>query len=175
MDYYIGSILQFAGNFAPRGFQSCEGQLMSISANTALYSILGTTYGGDGQSTFALPDLRGRTIIGQGQGPGLKNYVMGQKSGTETATLLISNMPAHNHVISLQCDNENAGESTPEGNYLGTGSNPIYSTASGQGVSMAPQTNAASVVGNGAPFSILNPYLAMMQCIATVGIFPTRG
>lgn len=174
MDYLLGQIVQFAGNFAPRGFMSCEGQILAINTNTALFSLLGTTYGGNGQTTFALPDLRGRTIIGAGQGPGLQNYVLGQKSGVESMTLLTSNMPAHNHVISLQCDNENSGETNPEGHYLGTSNSTIYSAASTQGVSMAPQNNAASIVGSGMPFSILNPYLAMMQVIATQGVFPSR-
>lgn len=172
MDYLLGQVLQFAGNFAPKQFMMCNGQQLAIQSNAALFSILGTTYGGNGQTTFALPDLRGRTIIGWGQGPGLSNYVLGQKSGVETVTLTIPNMPAHNHVITLQCDGENASEASPEGHYMGTSATQQYSAS--QASTMAPQNNAASVVGSSLPFSVLNPYLCLSQCICTSGIFPSR-
>src|SRR5690349_13883210 len=94
---FIGEIIMFAGNFAPRGWAFCQGQILSIAQNTALFSILGTTYGGNGQTTFALPDFRGRVPVGQGQGPGLSSYVLGEVSGTESTTLLTTNMPVHNH------------------------------------------------------------------------------
>src|SRR5262245_42833413 len=97
MDSFIGSIILFAGNFAPRGWAFCQGQILSIAQNTALFSILGTTYGGNGQTTFALPDLRGRVPIGTGQGPGLSNIDLGEQSGSENVTLLASNMPPHTH------------------------------------------------------------------------------
>src|SRR4051812_17662172 len=96
---YLGCIFHFAGNFAPRGYMLCQGQLLSISQNTALFSILGTTYGGDGQVTFGLPDLRGRMPIGQGQGPGLSQIVIGELSGVENVTLTTNNLPAHNHTL----------------------------------------------------------------------------
>ena len=94
---YLGDVRMFGGNFAPRTWAFCDGRLLSISQNSALYSLLGTTYGGDGITTFALPDLRGRVPVGQGQAPGLSNYVMGQRAGTEQVTLLMSNLPSHNH------------------------------------------------------------------------------
>src|SRR3954466_12786852 len=97
-DAMIGTIALFAGNFAPRGWQLCNGQILSIAQNTALFSILGTTYGGNGQTTFALPDLLGRVPIHSGQGPGLSNYVIGEMSGSETVTRLSTQMPAHNHI-----------------------------------------------------------------------------
>src|SRR5215207_9632471 len=96
---FIGEIRMFGGNFAPRGWAFCEGQLLSIAQNTALFSILGTTYGGNGTTTFALPDLRGRVPIQPGQGPGLSPYTLGQMSGQENVTLLITNIPAHTHTL----------------------------------------------------------------------------
>ena len=100
MEPFIGMIVQFGGNFAPRGWALCDGQLMSIAQNSALFSILGTTYGGDGRTTFALPDLRSRVPIHPGQGPGLSRYVLGQAGGVESVTLTVNNMPSHNHSFS---------------------------------------------------------------------------
>jgi microcystin-dependent protein len=101
MDPIIGQLMLFAGNFAPRGWAFCNGQLISIAQNSALFSLLGTMYGGDGQNTFALPDLRGRTPVGMGQGPGLSNIVQGEKAGSPTVTLLQTQMPAHNHAVPM--------------------------------------------------------------------------
>src|SRR5437879_11862971 len=95
----LGSIIMFAGNFAPRGWALCNGQILPIAQNTALFSILGTTYGGNGQTTFALPDLRGRVPVGSGQGPGLSNYDLGQQGGSESETLTVNQMPEHTHAI----------------------------------------------------------------------------
>src|SRR5580698_9602625 len=97
----LGAIFIFAGNFAPRGYQLCQGQLLSISQNTALFSILGTTYGGNGTTNFALPDLRGRAPIGQGAGPGLSPVTLGQQGGNQNVSILASNMPAHNHLVNV--------------------------------------------------------------------------
>src|ERR1700743_3672994 len=97
MEADLAMIFAFAGNFAPRGFASCEGQILPIAQNTALFSLLGTNYGGNGQTTFALPDLRGRTVLGQGQGPGLSPYVEGQVGGAETAVLTVNQLPSHTH------------------------------------------------------------------------------
>src|SRR5687767_4324920 len=99
MDEFIGIVKIFAGNFAPRGWMFCQGQLLSIAQNTALFSILGTTYGGNGQTTFALPDLRGRVPVGVGQGPGLPSMSLGEMSGATSATMTIQNMPAHTHAL----------------------------------------------------------------------------
>src|ERR1700693_3176914 len=96
---YLGAIFMFAGNFAPRGFQLCQGQLLSIQQNPALFSILGTTYGGNGTTTFQLPDLRGRVPVGEGSGPGLTPVVLGQAAGAQNVTILTSNMPAHSHSL----------------------------------------------------------------------------
>lgn len=126
MDFYMAMINLFAGNFAPRNFSYCNGQIISIAQNTALFSLLGTTYGGDGQTTFALPDLRGRTPIGPEQGPGLSNYALGQVGGTETITLTIQQMPQHTHALQATSNSTQAGSAiatngdatTPENNYL---------------------------------------------------------
>src|SRR6476619_6096122 len=96
---FMAEIVLFAGNFAPRGWAFCHGQILSIAQNTALYALLGTTYGGDGQTTYALPDLRGRVPVGTGQGPGLLNINLGEMSGEPTHTLIITEMPAHNHTL----------------------------------------------------------------------------
>src|SRR5215467_354877 len=111
---FLGGIFMFAGNFAPRGYALCQGQILSIAQNTALFSILGTTYGGNGQTTFALPDLRGRRPVHQGQGPGLSAYTLGEMSGVENRTLLVSNIPAHNHLVN--CSNTTATQANPGGN-----------------------------------------------------------
>ncbi len=173
MEAYIGLITLFAGNFAPRGWASCEGQLLAISQNTALFSILGTTYGGNGVNTFALPDLRGRAAIGQGQGPGLPPYVEGQLGGSPTVTLTTGQLPAHTHT--LQLNNSISGmATTAQSNY------PNAKTESGESiVSSGPSlvnANPAAVLpaGGGQPVSTMPPYLTMFYIICIEGIFPSR-
>ena len=172
---YLGGIFMFAGNFAPRGYALCQGQLMSISQNTALFSILGTTYGGDGVQTFALPDLRGRGPIGAGNGPGLSPTVLGEKAGSQSATILISNMPAHSHALNASTS---AGtQPLPAGNALASvqdsqgGQSTAYINAAAN-TPMAPTSIGAA--GSGLPISIQNPYLTINFIIATQGIFPSR-
>ncbi len=176
---YIGAIFIFAGNFAPRGYQLCQGQLLPISQNAALFSILGTTYGGNGTSTFALPDLQGRAPIGQGNGVGLSPVVLGQKAGVGSVTILTSNMPPHNHA--LNCDN-NANDTTnlsPANSFVsaqasvGQGGSGVTNFSPGpSNATMAP--TAISVVGQGQPINVQNPYLGLNYIIAMVGLFPTR-
>lgn len=175
---FIGEIVGFGGNFAPRNWALCQGQLLSIAQNTALFSILGTTYGGNGQTTFALPDLRGRAPIGQGQGPGLQNYVLGQAAGTENATLLTSNLPAHVHTqtgsttkASLQTPAAGAFLGKTQDS-AGTAIPQIYVPAGSEGTTV-PMA-ATGITGQGIPFSIRNPYLTINWLIATQGIFPSR-
>lgn len=172
---YIGEIVMFAGNFAPRGWQLCQGQLLSIAQNSALFSILGTTYGGDGVTTFALPDLRSRVPVQQGQGPGLSQYVLGEAAGTENVTLLTSQMPAHTH-LPLGF-NGTADQTTPGNNIPATTNNPTdrsdlpaYVAASQANAPMAPVSSA----GGSQPFSVLQPFLALNFIIAIEGIFPSR-
>jgi microcystin-dependent protein len=164
----------FAGNFAPRGWAFCAGQILSIAQNTALFSILGTTFGGNGQTTFALPDLRGRSAVGVGQGPGLSNIQLGEMAGTETVTLTIANMPSHNHLIN--CDNTGQSSTAPSGLIPGlsddrTTSLPIYS-GNAANATMNPAMVGSS--GNGLPFNVRDPYLGINFIIALEGIFPSR-
>jgi microcystin-dependent protein len=169
---FIGEIKMFAGNFAPRGYAFCNGQLLAISQNTALFSILGTTYGGNGQTTFALPDLRGRVPIHQGQGPGLSNYFLGQVAGTENVTLLTTQIPAHNHLVNAVA--AGGTQDTPVNGYPAvesTGTSKNYSSASPAG-QMAPGTVAPA--GGNQPHSNIQPYNCVSFIIALEGIFPAR-
>jgi microcystin-dependent protein len=177
MEGTIGEIRMFAGTFAPRNWAFCAGQLMAIAQNTALFSILGTTYGGNGQTTFALPDFRGRYAMGTGQGPGLTNRDLGEVAGTETVTLLQTQMPAHTHPIAV---NQNLGTlSNPVNNYLAGGqdatANPIptYANAAGTGTGSG-NLNGVSTVGGSQPHNNLPPYLGMNHIICLFGIFPSR-
>lgn len=175
MDGTIGEIRLFAGNFAPRNWAFCAGQLMSISQNTALFSILGTTYGGNGQTTFALPDLRGRVPVGTGQGPGLSNKDLGQLAGVETVTLSTTQMPAHNHLVNV---NSGAGTSgAPNGNFIAgavdatANALPSFATAAN-----ANTLNAGSIANTGGsqPHENMPPYLGLNYIICLFGIFPSR-
>ena len=174
---FIGEIIMFAGNFNPRGWALCQGQILSIAQNTALFSILGTTYGGNGQTTFALPDLRGRVPVGQGQGPGLPAVSLGEVSGSPTQTLTIQQMPAHNHLVGANANNAN--DSLPANAYpaaaiIPTDSNKsvsAYNTAT-DGTNMNP--GVIKNTGGSQPFSVMQPYLGMNYIIALEGIFPSR-
>jgi microcystin-dependent protein len=172
---FLGEIRIFAGNFAPRGWALCNGQILAISQNTALFSLLGTFYGGNGTSTFALPDLRGRLAVNQGQGPGLSSYTIGEQTGTESVTLLTTNMPAHTHLINASTGAADLG--SPAGAVLAV---PYDSTGvAGTGYTKTPANtqmapNAVGLAGGSQPFSILQPLLAVTFIIALQGIFPSR-
>lgn len=190
MNPFIGEVKMFGGNFAPRGWAFCEGQLLAIAQNQALFSILGTTYGGDGRTTFGLPDLRGRAPIGPGQGPGLTARRLGQRSGTETNTLTVNQMPAHNHstttslhaYIPVNTEEGNEDEVNPaagvlanngQDNYASEATpNAYYSAANPVAVSGTVQ-----VLNNGGsqPFNNMQPWLGVYYIIALVGVFPSRG
>jgi len=169
---FIGQIITAGFNFAPRGYATCDGQILSIAQNTALFSLLGTTYGGNGTSTFALPDLRGRVPIHQGQGPGLTPRTMGELSGSENVTLISSQMPAHNHTVGALSTNGNLKSPTNNipANVQGTSTN-IYS-ASNADTTMNPQM--LGITGGSQPHNNMQPYLVINFCIALVGIFPSR-
>ncbi len=176
---FVAEIRIFAFNFAPRGWAFCNGQLMAISQNTALFSLLGTYYGGDGRSTFALPDLEGSVPIQQGQGPGLSPYFLGQTGGTENVTLLQSEMPSHPHALGGVASG--ASLTDPTNNVLGT---PNYVSGTTRGAAQdytvtAPTTamgfQALSFVGGGLPHNNMMPYLTLNFCIALQGVFPPRG
>ncbi len=182
MEGYISEIRMFAGNFAPRSWSFCNGSLQSIAQNSALFSLIGTTFGGDGQTTFGLPDLRSRIPVHTGQGSGLSNYQLGQTGGTEANTLNSSNVSGHTHAVT-----GNAGIVSASGdgqtpvsfnNFPANNGDQIYSTATDNsamapaslsGVTVAPQTpNGNTPMGN------IQPYLAMNFIICLEGIYPTR-
>ena len=168
---FLGEIMLFAGNFPPRGWAFCNGQVLAISQNDALYALIGTTYGGDGQSTFALPDLRSRVPIHMGQGPGLSNYIIGQKAGTESVSLTSNQLPQHSHAanaITIGTSSSPAGQfpsSDPGGNVA------QYKTGAANA-----QMNALAISGSGGgqPHLNLQPLLVLNFCIALEGVFPSR-
>ena len=183
MDEFIGIVKLFAGSFAPRDWALCNGQLLSISNYPAVFSILGTTYGGDGINTFALPDLRGRVPLGAGKGPVTSNYVAGQMSGTENVNLNVANLPAHSHAAQVLVSSGNATDATPgrgasiaaPGTLNGrnfTATLGFNSTAPDTALNPASATSAS--VGSGTAVNILQPYLAMNYIICLNGLFPTR-
>ncbi|MDI6047057.1 phage tail protein [Flavobacterium yafengii] len=178
-DPFIGEIKIFGFDFAPRNFASCAGQLMSIAQNTALFSLLGTMYGGNGQTTFGLPNLQGRIPIGQGQGPGLPNYSMGQQLGTTSISILQSNMPAHTHPatgISINVPVYEGGADTdsPVNAVLANTSSGFYAdTTNGFGASVVA-SGVTAVTGSSLPLGIENPYLTLNYSIAIYGMFPSR-
>ncbi len=180
MDPVIGNITIFAGNFAPVSYMFCQGQLLSIAEYTPLFAIIGTTYGGDGQSTFALPDLRGRAPIGTGQGPGLNPVYIGEMAGVPSTTLISSNLPMHTHApsinVTLKINDEGGDQASPVGNFIGVANAQIYNTAASTGEYMAgpPVINPSSVTGGNTPFNNMMPYLALNYIIAVEGIFPSR-
>jgi len=167
---FVGQIIIVPFNFAPKGWMTCDGQILTISGNTALFSLLGTTFGGDGVHTFALPDLRGRMPIGAGQGPGLSLRDMGENGGEEQVTLTVEQMPSHTHVAMGVPSAASAG-SPGSTAYWATPRALLYSAA-------APDTGmngaALTTVGGGQPHDNLKPYLVMNYIIATQGVFPPR-
>jgi microcystin-dependent protein len=167
---FVGEILVVPYEFAPNGWAFCDGSVLPISQNEALFNLIGTTYGGDGVSTFALPDLRGRTAVHMGQGPGLSAYVIAQNGGEESVTLSVSQMPAHTHTA---LGTSSLGSSpSPSGNVWAAQSRlDIYSSA-GPFVQMAG--GALSSAGNGLPHDNQSPYLVMNYVISLFGIFPSR-
>lgn len=179
MEPFIGQICLFPYNFAPRGWAFCNGQILSISQYTALFSLLGTTYGGNGQTTFALPDLRGRVPVSSGQGPGLSNYDLGQVGGSEGVTLNVNQLPSHNHM--LMGSGNAATVNSLNGNVLASSNGTTgdeqavgvntYTTA---GSPATADPSSISQTGGNQPAPIVQPYLAMNYCIALEGIFPSR-
>lgn len=195
MEPFLGQIMQVGFNYAPKGWATCQGQLMAINQNTALFSLLGTTFGGNGTQNFGLPNAQSRVFVGAGQGAGLSSYYPGQMAGAEQVTLTTAQMPAHIHTLqqatgSMQAVNNNTVANTTETpeagamlgipyNADGSGSPTIYvpagtsgsTTVNLGGVQMQGNT---SVTGSNMPFSVLSPYLAITTIIAIEGIFPSR-
>lgn len=168
-DQCVGEIRMFGGNYAPAGWAFCNGQLMSISQNEVLYSLIGTTYGGDGQTTFGLPDLRGRVPIHTGTLTG-SDYVLGQTGGVESVTLIQSQLPAHTHTIIAESA---AGADTPAGNTWGLQPQSAYMAPPTSVVSM--KAGSISTVGGSQPHDNMMPSLTISFIIALQGIFPSRG
>lgn len=181
-DPYYAQVTVFAGNFAPRNWALCNGQLMSIAQNTALFSLIGTFYGGNGQTTFGLPDLRGRCAIHWGQGAGLPNVDLSEMSGVETVTLLQNQIPIHNHTFQSASGGQAASTvpgttDIPTNNYPATvnGSGNEYST-SPSAATLGPSSTPAqtNITGGSQSFNIRPPFLAMNYIICLFGIFPSR-
>lgn len=179
MEAYTGEIRLFAGNYATNNWLICDGTLLNINEYQVLYTLIGTTYGGDGVNTFALPNLNGRVAVNQGQAPNMSNYVMGSVGGTEVVQLGTANLPAHNHAVNVSTANANVD--SPSGNFLAA---PIDSkNANNQFVSYLPQTaaglikapldiNSITPTTGGQVHNNLMPYLTMTYMICTIGIYP---
>ncbi len=173
MEGTLSEIRWFAGNFAPRGWFFCQGQLLSIAEYTALFALVGTTFGGDGQVTFALPDFRSRIPVGTGQGPGLSLHNLGEMAGSENQTMSVSNMPAHVHGMTASSEAPTSGAAS--GNYLASGGTQpnIYGVSAGVG-DVVNMGSAVAATGGNAPFGILQPTITINYIICSEGIFPSR-
>ena len=177
MEAYLGEIKMFAGNFAPTGFALCNGQILPINQYAALFSLLGTTYGGNGQTTFALPNLQCRIPMHWGNGAGLSTRELGELSGEESINLLVTNLPAHNHILNAG-NGTSTGANTPTGNYNGVYVDPntgsaVDTYATSAGTAMNPTAIAAT--GGNIPHDNMPPFLCVSFIIALEGIFPSRG
>ncbi|NRD88602.1 phage tail protein [Sphingopyxis sp. BSNA05] len=171
---YIAQVSAFAGNFCPRGWLGANGTLLPISQHTALFSLLGTIYGGDGRTTFALPDLRGRRPISDGNAPGLGTYPLGSRAGATTFTLNVGNLPSHNHIGTMRASNLPGDTANPNSNSLATtGSATIYHTGA-PAVNMDTGTVITNNAGGNQTVQKQSPYQVIRWCIATVGIYPSR-
>ena len=175
-DPFLGEIEYFAFNFPPKGWVQCAGQLLPVNQNQALFSLLGTTFGGDGKVTFGLPDLRGRVAVGQGTGPGRSTRTVGQTGGEETHALTTAELPAHTHPASVVAHPTGVSLPGPAGNFLSvgaSGSTVINAYATGTAFGAMSPTTVGPSPGAQAHANIM-PYLALNPCIALVGIYPLR-
>jgi microcystin-dependent protein len=171
-DPFVGEIRMFAGNFAPRNFAFCDGQLVAISQNNALFSLFGTIYGGDGRTTFGLPDLRGRVPLHMGTGPGLSPRPIGQKGGSETVALSAANLPAHGH--SLSASTSPATESRPEGNVpAGDTAVDVYQDSAGA-THLSSTSATAATTGGGTAHPNVQPFLCISYIVSLFGVYPSR-
>ena len=176
VDPLLGQVTYFGFNFCPRGWGEANGALLAISSNTALFSLLGTTFGGDGRTTFALPDLRGRAAIGFGNGPGLNSVSWGQKGGSESFTMTVNNMPSHNHMVNAT--NETANKNGPGTDFLSVPTDPnldIYHEGPSSPTS-ARQMDPGMIAhtGGGQAVNKVSPYLGVKACVAMQGVYPSR-
>ena len=166
MEPFIAQIIMFGGNFAPRGWALCDGALLAISQNSALFSILGTTYGGDGRSTFGLPDLRGRFPLHPGSGAGLTSRSLGQKGGSESHILTLNQLPSHGHT--MQASSDDGEDTSPVGNFMAVSDDRNYIGTSGSSMGSTNDTGGSQAVDHMSPFQAVN------FIIALVGTFPSR-
>jgi microcystin-dependent protein len=166
---YVGEIRMFGGNFAIAGWAFCDGSLLPISENETLFNLIGTTYGGDGQTTFGLPDLRGRVPVHQGQGPGLSSYVLAQTGGVETVTLTTNQIPVHSHTPNAS---NTGGSDTPANNYWGNSTTGKPYAAAPPAVQM--NTGTIGLTGGNQPHDNMIPFLCVTYIISLFGIFPTQ-
>ena len=167
---YVGQIMAFGGNYAPQGWALCDGSLLPISQYETLFSLIGTTYGGDGQNTFALPDLRSRVLLHQGQGPVLSNYVLGESGGAEAVTLTVGQLPQHLHSA---MGNSGAGTSPSPSGALWAGS-PTNIYTAGSAANAAMSATSISVSGGSQPHDNMLPFVTLNFCIAFEGIYPSQ-
>ncbi len=176
MEGTMATIIMFAGNFAPRNWAYCQGQIMAIASNTALFSLLGTTYGGDGRTTFGLPDFRGRVPVGTGNGPGLSDINLGERAGAEHVTMTVAQMPAHTHQVmpKVAVSTGNGTTDEPDGNVLAGTTTNNYAAASTANGQLAGVSATETPAGGSQPISIVQPYLGMNFVICIQGIFPSR-
>lgn len=166
---FIGQLMVFGGNFCPREWAYADGSLIAISSNTALFSLYGTTYGGDGRTTFGLPDLRGRFAINMGSGPGLTTHRLGARGGLEDVTLLVNNLPSHSH--SVNSVNLEGDRARPGSELMASGSELFYHDGP---ANATMDSGMLGMTGNNIAFSTQSPYLAMSICVAMYGIYPSR-
>ena len=169
---FLGQIQPFGFNFAPRGWAKCDGQLLPISQNDALFSLLGTTYGGDGRTTFALPDLRGRAALHEGSGPGLTSRRLGERNGVEHVTLNTTQIPAHDHAVNPKCHGGPAASDgdSPVNAFPGIAGEDIYNSAGAQAMGATDSANT----GGGQSHDNMQPYLVVNWCISLQGLYPSR-
>ncbi len=169
---FVAEIKMFGFNFAPQGYAFCNGQVLPINQNTALFSLLGTQYGGNGQSTFALPNLQGSTALGAGQGPGLTDRYVGETGGAATVTLTQTQLPSHGHGVSVATSADGvADRGNATGNILAKSGDSTFATGA---ANTTMSTASTTVTGSGTPHNNMQPYLALKFCIALQGIFPAR-
>lgn len=175
MEQYIGEIRMFGGNFPPTGWAFCNGQLLSIQQYDVLFSLIGTTYGGDGQTTFALPNLQGRAALGSGNFFGT-SYAQGMQTGTPTVTLTTANLPAHNHsaIATVPVNSGPANANSPENNFFGVTDNEYAGTADGSVMAADLTSVALQPVGQSVPLDNMQPYLAISFIIALEGLYPSQ-
>lgn len=178
MEGYIGVVTTVAYDFAPKNWAACNGQLLAIAQNQALFSILGTTFGGNGVTTFALPNMQSRTALGTGFGGGLPAVSLGEMNGTENVSLTINNLPSHVHngnvPFRIQASNSGASEPVPDGTYINGFTNGFSNGAANVSMLAPAYTATIGVAGSGMPIEILSPYLVLNYVICLYGIFPSR-